>query len=71
MIEGMVSSLAARLETNSGDAQGWAQLVRAYGVLGRRDEAHATLVKAKAALAADKDKLAIVDEAARSAGITP
>jgi cytochrome c-type biogenesis protein CcmH len=71
MIEGMVSSLAARLETNSGDAQGWAQLVRSYAVLGRPDDARAALNKAKAALAADKAKIAIVDEAARSAGIGP
>jgi cytochrome c-type biogenesis protein CcmH len=71
MIEGMVATLASRLETNSGDAQGWAQLVRSYAVLGRADDARAALVKAKAALGADKDKTAIVEEAARSAGIAP
>jgi cytochrome c-type biogenesis protein CcmH len=69
MIEGMVSSLAARLETNSGDAQGWAQLVRSYAVLGRAAEARAAVVRAKAALGADPAKIAIVDEAARSAGV--
>jgi cytochrome c-type biogenesis protein CcmH len=71
MIEGMVSSLAARLETNSDDAQGWAQLVRSYMVLGRPEDARAALIKAKAALASDQAKAAVVDEAARNAGLMP
>ena len=71
MIEGMVASLATRLETEPGDAQSWAQLVRSYVVLGRPDDARAVLVKAKAALASDKAKTAIVEEAARTAGLTP
>jgi cytochrome c-type biogenesis protein CcmH len=71
MIEGMVASLATRLQTESGDAEGWAQLVRSYVVLGRPDDARAALVKAKAALVADRAKTAIVDEAARTAGLTP
>jgi cytochrome c-type biogenesis protein CcmH len=71
MIEGMVASLATRLETNSSDAQGWAQLVRSYVVLGRADQARAALAKARTALASDKDKTAIVEEAARSVGLGP
>jgi cytochrome c-type biogenesis protein CcmH len=71
MIEGMVASLATRLETNSGDAQGWAQLVRSYVVLGRAEQARAALAKARTALAADKDKTAIVEDAARSVGLGP
>jgi cytochrome c-type biogenesis protein CcmH len=71
MIEGMVSSLAARLEANAGDAQGWAQLVRSYAVLGRTDDARAALVKAKAAVGTDQAKVAVIDEAARSAGLGP
>jgi cytochrome c-type biogenesis protein CcmH len=71
MIEGMVAMLATRLETNSGDATGWAQLVRSYMVLGRPDDARAALTKAKAALGADQAKTAIVEEAARSAGLVP
>jgi cytochrome c-type biogenesis protein CcmH len=39
MIEGMVASLAARLQTDRNDVEGWRQLARAYEVLGRTDEA--------------------------------
>jgi cytochrome c-type biogenesis protein CcmH len=39
MIRGMVERLAARLETEPGDLQGWLRLGRAYGVLGERDKA--------------------------------
>jgi len=39
MIEGMVSGLAARLEENPDDPDGWLRLARAYGVMGRWDEA--------------------------------
>ena len=40
-------------------------------VLGRPDDARAALVRARAALASDKDKTAIVEEAAQSAGLNP
>ena len=39
MIEGMVQRLAARLRQNPDDLDGWLRLGRAYGVLGRRDDA--------------------------------
>ena len=35
MINGMVGQLAARLESEPGDAEGWARLIRSYMVLGR------------------------------------
>ncbi|MCC4300319.1 hypothetical protein [Aurantimonas coralicida] len=34
MIEGMVSQLASRLETNPDDVKGWKRLIRSYRVLG-------------------------------------
>jgi cytochrome c-type biogenesis protein CcmH len=64
-------TLAARLQSDTGDADGWAELVRSYAVLGRPDDARAALVKARAALSSDKDKTAIVEAAAKSAGIEP
>ena len=71
MIEGMVQNLADRLATDGSDAQGWAQLVRSYVVLGRMDDARAALGRARTALASDASKTAIVEEAAKSAGLQP
>lgn len=39
MIEGMVAGLAARLEENPDDLEGWRRLGRSYLVLNKRDEA--------------------------------
>jgi cytochrome c-type biogenesis protein CcmH len=69
MIGGMVDSLAARLGTESTDADGWARLIRSYMVLGRKDDALAALAKARTALSADRDKLAIVEAEAKTQGI--
>ncbi|WP_421883274.1 c-type cytochrome biogenesis protein CcmI [Pacificispira sp.] len=46
MIEGMVGGLAARLEENPDDLQGWIMLGRSYTVLGRLDDADAALARA-------------------------
>ncbi|MGI9387049.1 MAG: tetratricopeptide repeat protein, partial [Methyloligellaceae bacterium] len=39
MINQMVSGLAERLKEDGNDLEGWVKLVRAYTVLGKRDEA--------------------------------
>ena len=39
MIQGMVDSLASRLQENPEDVEGWRRLGRAYNVLGRTDDA--------------------------------
>ncbi|WP_421724217.1 c-type cytochrome biogenesis protein CcmI [Bauldia sp.] len=70
MIEGMVAGLAARLEDEPEDAQGWARLVRSYMVLGRQDDALAALQQARIVLAEDPAKVAVVDAEARAAGVT-
>jgi cytochrome c-type biogenesis protein CcmH len=67
--EGMVASLAARLKAAPDDPDGWAQLVRSYMVLGRADDARAALADARTALAGDAAKVALVDAAARAAGL--
>ena len=41
MIRGMVEGLAAQLQANPDDADGWLRLGRAYGVLGERDKSAA------------------------------
>lgn len=69
MIEGMVASLATRLADSPDDAEGWARLVRSYGVLGRADDARAALEQARQVFAADQAKLETVERAAREAGV--
>ncbi len=69
MIGGMVDSLAARLEAEPNDAQGWARLIRSYMVLGRGDEAAAALSQARGAFEDDGEKLAIVEAEARASGL--
>jgi cytochrome c-type biogenesis protein CcmH len=70
MIEGMVASLAERLKTEPTDADGWARLIRSYMVLGRAADAQAALAQARAALAGDATKLAVVEAAARELGLS-
>jgi cytochrome c-type biogenesis protein CcmH len=69
MIEGMVASLAARLDADPSDAAGWARLVRSYMVLDRKDEARAALTKAQQAFAGDPEKLSVVEAEARTLGL--
>ena len=57
MIRGMVEGLAARLEDQPDDAQGWRRLVRVYGVLGESQEAYAAMARAVAGLPDDAGAL--------------
>jgi cytochrome c-type biogenesis protein CcmH len=52
MIRGMVDRLAARLEQNPDDKEGWARLAHAYEVLGETDKAQAARARAAAVGAA-------------------
>ena len=63
------ASLAARLEENPDDAEGWARLVRSYMVLGRPDDARDALARARAAFFSAPEKRAVVEAAAREAGL--
>lgn len=69
MIEGMVAQLSDRLASEGGSAEEWARLVRALGVLGRRDEATKALADARAALGDDPATAAALSAAAQAAGI--
>jgi len=71
MIEGMVASLAARLEADPDDADGWARLIRSYMVLDRPDDARAALTRARAAVLDDMAKQQLIEAAAREAGLAP
>ncbi len=58
MIEGMVESLAARLEEEPRNLEGWIRLISAWGVLGREEERRAALTSARAVFAGDSAALA-------------
>jgi cytochrome c-type biogenesis protein CcmH len=62
MVRGMVGRLAARLQGNGGDVEGWLRLMRAYVVLGDRDKAKDAAADAKRALVDRPDELRRVDE---------
>lgn len=70
MIEGMVASLAARLEAEPKDPEGWKRLIRSYTVLGRQEDAHAALARAQAALADDAQAAAGLETLARELKLT-
>jgi cytochrome c-type biogenesis protein CcmH len=65
----MVDGLAARLKSDGSDAAGWVKLIRAYQVLGRRDDAVKALTDARANLKGNQDGLAEVEQLARQLGL--
>jgi cytochrome c-type biogenesis protein CcmH len=69
MIEGMVARLAGRLAADGKDPAGWAQLMRSYMVLGRKDDAAKALSDARRALGDDAAALEQVNAAAAELGI--
>jgi len=73
-IQTMVAGLAARLEANPDDADGWIKLVRAYAVLGDTVQRDAALAKAQARFGDQPKVLAALRQAAqtpRSARVAP
>ncbi len=69
MIRGMVEGLAGRLAEEGGTAQEWGQLIGALAVLGEAERAMTIHNEAQEKFAADGAALAVVDAAARQAGI--
>ena len=62
-VQSMVDRLAERLKKSGSDADDWIMLTRSYLTLGDKDKAAAAIKDAHAALAGDKDKLQLFDEA--------
>jgi cytochrome c-type biogenesis protein CcmH len=62
MIRSMVERLAARLQQDGSDVEGWLRLVRSYGVLGDAEKERAAQADARAALANDPEKLRSLEE---------
>ncbi|MCY4496263.1 MAG: c-type cytochrome biogenesis protein CcmI [Rhodospirillaceae bacterium] len=68
MIQGMVEGLAARLEENSDDIQGWIMLARSYRVLNRPEKARDALRRAREAAPDDPGMLVQLGAAIVDAG---
>jgi cytochrome c-type biogenesis protein CcmH len=69
MINQMTDRLAARLDKNGNDLSGWLKLMRAYSVLGRKDDALKALSAARKNFAGDAQALGQIDALARSLGL--
>lgn len=69
MIEGMVAGLAERLGREGGPPQDWAQLIRAYGVLGETAKASAIWNEAALVFAENQSALDLLRDAARDAQV--
>ncbi|HEU4650014.1 MAG TPA: tetratricopeptide repeat protein [Croceibacterium sp.] len=67
MAEEMVARLAARLEREPGDVEGWVMLMRSYRALGRNDDARRVL---QSALAANPDSGDELRSAAETLGVS-
>ena len=70
MIDGMVSGLAERLKTNGADLEGWLKLMRAYTVLGRRNEALGAFKQAQTQFSGNQEALGQIERLAKSLGLT-
>ncbi|MGZ5807604.1 MAG: c-type cytochrome biogenesis protein CcmI [Croceibacterium sp.] len=69
MVRGMVSRLAERLKQDGTDVEGWLRLVRAYMVLGDKEQARAAAGDARRALASDPEKLRRVEDLIKGLGL--
>jgi cytochrome c-type biogenesis protein CcmH len=70
MIDGMVSGLAERLKADGSDLEGWLKLMRAYTVLGRRNDALGALKQAQSQFAGNQEALGQIERLAKSLGLT-
>src|SRR4051794_16109071 len=69
MVRGMGSRLAERLKQDGSDVEGWLRLLRAYMVLGDKEQGRAAAADARRALASDPDKLRRVDDLIKGLGL--
>ncbi|MDU8929967.1 c-type cytochrome biogenesis protein CcmI [Alisedimentitalea sp. MJ-SS2] len=66
MVDGMVAGLAAKLEENPDNPDGWVMLVRSYAVMGHPDKARAALDRATAFYAGNAEVLTRLEAQARA-----
>lgn len=65
-IRGMVAGLAAKLESDPSDGEGWVRLVKSYAVLGDTGQRDTALATARKRFAADPELLQALDAAAKT-----
>lgn len=70
MIRNMVSGLAARLQDEGGSVEEWNRLIRAYMVLGEKQDAEKALAAARSAYADDQDALSRIKTSASQLGLS-
>jgi cytochrome c-type biogenesis protein CcmH len=68
-IHTMIERLASRLHENGSDVDGWLRLLRAYMVMGDRDKVKAAAIQAREALAAEPEKLKLLDAGLKKLGV--
>jgi len=71
MIRNMVDGLAARLEKQPRDFEGWSRLIRSRTVLGEMDKAKTALAKAREIFADTPEALGAIGATARELGLEP
>jgi cytochrome c-type biogenesis protein CcmH len=71
MIRGMVERLAARLQQDGSDVDGWVRLVRSYKVLGDTERINGAIADARRALANDPAALKRLDDGVKSLDAEP
>jgi len=69
MIRGMVARLSERLKKDGSDVDGWLRLVRAYMVLGDKEQARASVTEARRALNGNTEGLLRLDELVKGLGL--
>jgi cytochrome c-type biogenesis protein CcmH len=69
MVRGMVARLAERLRQDGSDVDGWLRLLRAYMVLGDKEQARASAGDARRALEGNTDGLRRLDETIKGLGL--
>jgi cytochrome c-type biogenesis protein CcmH len=69
MVRSMVQRLASRLQQNGDDVEGWLRLVRAYMVLGDREQARSAQADARQAVGGNADHLRQLNEGLKNLGL--
>ncbi|MBX9684586.1 MAG: c-type cytochrome biogenesis protein CcmI [Hyphomicrobium sp.] len=70
MIATMVTGLAERLKSEKTDLIGWQKLIRAYQVLGRKDDVAKALTDARTGLAGDEARLRQLEDWVKQLGLS-